>query len=165
MTDLVSTAPGVYTALLALVQTAAAAQNPAVQVFPFELGTYEPGSYVTVHAIENQTWTPETLGTFSQLEHYDICGSATVFTGDSPATNANVATQTLAAAYSLFQACVMTPVMSNRTEPIFGVSNGPYQVLPAWSRYVAGLGVEGGPAGWFGMVQWGFHFDAYVTPA
>lgn len=164
--DLVSTAPGVYSALLGLVQAAAVAQSPPVSVFAFELGQYEPGSYVTVHAIENHQWDPETIGTFSQREGYDVCGCATVFTGDSPATNAPVATTILAQTYALFQALVMTPAMSNRVIPILGASTDVFQMLPGFSRYSAGPGnMAGGEAGWVGILEWSFHFDALVTPA
>ena len=165
--DLVSSAPGVYSAFLALVQNAAAVQNPAPAVFAFELGEYEPGSYVTVHAIENHEWAPETIGTFSQTEGYDIVGCATVYSGDSPATNPSVATTVLNQTYSLFQSCVMTPVMSNRTMPILGTTGpSPYQMLPGYARYTASPASMGGnPAGWAGVLEFSFHFDAYITPA
>ena len=164
--DLVSTAPAVYTALLGLVQTAAAAQNPAPAVFAFELGQYEPGSYVTVHAIENQRWDPETIGSFSQIEEYEVCGCATVFSGDSPATNPSVASTVLNATYSLFQSCVMTPAMSNRTMPILGGPPNVTRMLPAFTRYTGAPGnIGGAQGGWVGIVEWAFSFQAYVTPA
>jgi hypothetical protein len=164
--DLVSSAPGIYTAFLGLAQTAGAVQTPAVAVFAFELGQYEPGSYLTVHAIENHEWSPETIGTFSQTEGYDIVGCATVFSGDSPNTNPSVATTVLSQTYSLFQACVMTPVMSNRTMPILGTTGpSPYQMLPGFARYTGGLGnIGGSPAGWAGVLEFSFHFDAYISP-
>ena len=163
--DLVSTAPSVYTALLGLVKTAAAAQNPAVSVFAFELGEYEPGSYVTVHAIENQQWDWAYLGTFTQYEEFDICGCATVFTGDSPATNSTVATSTMTSTYSLFQNCVMTPAMSNRTIPILGGPANVIEMVPGFTRYTAGPSSIGGQmAGWAGVIEWAFHFKANVTP-
>lgn len=166
MADLVSTVPAVYDALLGLVHAAAAAQNPQPGVFAFELGEFEPGSYITVHAIENHQWSPESMGSFSQEEHYDICGTATVFTGSSPNTDPTVATSILVATYTLFQACVMTPLMSNRTMPILGATPSPYQMLPGYTRYTAGVGTVGDrPSGWFGLLEWSFHFDAYITPA
>lgn len=165
--DLVSSAPGIWTALLSLVQTAAAAQTPAVQVFPYELAQYEPASYVIVGGIEHHKWAPESLGSFTQEEHYDIVGCATVFTGDSPGMNPNVVTTVLSQTYSLFQACVMTPVMSNRDMPIFGTTGpSPFQMLPGYTRYTAGVAdIGGGADGWYGQIEWSFHFDAFITPA
>lgn len=163
--DLVSTAPTTYTAMLGLIETAAAAQNPAVSVFAFELGQYEPGSYIMLHQIANHSWTVETLGSFTQLEHYDICGKVTVFSGDSPATNPSVATTVMSSTYTLFQATVMTPMMSNRTIPILGGSRQVYQMMPTMSQYTAGLGeIADQPAGWVGMIDFYYHFDAYITP-
>lgn len=165
--DLVSSVPGVYEALLTLVEAAGAAQKPApVNVFPFELGTYEPGSYVTVEGVENHEFEWETIGVFSQIEHYDLVGKATVFTGDT-VTSGTVATDVLMQTYGLFQACVMTPVMSNRTMPLLGTTGpSPYLMLPGYARYSGEPGfVDGKPAGWVGMLQWCFHFDAFLTPA
>lgn len=152
--------------MLTLVQEAAASQSPQVDVFPFELGQYEPGSYVTVESIENHTFEWETIGPFSQLEHYDLCGRATVYTGDT-VTSGTVGTDILTQTYSLFQACVMTPAMSNRTIPILGTTGpSPLQMLPGYARYTAGPADVGGkPAGWAGVIEWSFHFDAMITPA
>lgn len=164
--DLVSTAPGVYTALLGLVGAAAAAQTPAVAVFPFELGQYEPGSYVIVHVIENQSWDWAYLGSFTQYEEFDIGGCVTVYSGDSPATNPSVATTVLNATYNLMQACVMTPVMSNRTIPILGGPANVIEMTPNFSRYSAGpADLGGGMSGWFGLIDFSFHFRANVTPS
>jgi hypothetical protein len=164
--DLVSTAPGVYTALLGLVEAAGAAQSPAVSVFAFEVGQYEPATYTTVHAIENQTWEWAYLGTYTQCEEYDVCGCTAVYSGDSPNTNPSVATTVLNQTYSLFQALVMTPAMSNRTIPILGGPANVIEMTPNYSRYTAGLGnVGGAPAGWSGEIEWSFHFKANVTPS
>jgi hypothetical protein len=163
--DLVSTAPGVYAALLGLVEAAAAAQTPAVSVFSFEMGQYQPATYTTVHAIENQTWDWAYLGTFTQCEEYDICGCTAVYSGDSPNTNPSVASTVLTATYNLFQATVMTPAMSNRTIPILGGPENVFEMTPNYSRYTAGLGNVGGEeAGWSGEIEWSFHFRANVTP-
>ena len=88
--DLVSSVPGIYTALLSQIQAAAAAQNPPVNVFPFEIGQYEPGSYVTVERIAGPSGSGagpvyewEAIGSFAQKEKYTVCGKATVATGDS----------------------------------------------------------------------------------
>lgn len=164
--DLVSTAPGVYTALLGLVQAAAAAQTPAVTVFAFEIGQYEPATYTTVHAIENQTWDWAYLGTYTQYETFDIAGCTAVYSGDSPNTNPSVASTVLNATYQLFQATVMTPVMSNRTIPILGGPSNVIEMTPNYSRYTAGPGNMGeSQAGWSGEIEWSFAFKANVTPS
>lgn len=163
--DLVSTAPGIFAALLGLVQTAAAAQNPAVSVFAFEVGQYEPATYTTVHALENQTWDWAYLGAFTQYEEYDIAGCTAVYSGDSPNTNPAVASTVLSQTYNLFQAVVMTPVMSNRTIPILGGPSNVIEMTPNYSRYMAGPGNMGDTqAGWSGEIEWSFHFRANVTP-
>lgn len=162
--NLSSTAPGIYKALLGLVQTAAAGQNPPINVFPFEIGQYEPGSYVTVQAVENHHWEWAYIGTFTQYEAYDVCGIATVFTGDS-VTSGTVATDVMAQTYSLFETCVMTPVMSNRNIPILGGPSNVIEMTPNDSGYTAEPGlVDGNPSGWVGVIPWSFHFRANVTP-
>ena len=60
----------------------------------------------------------------------------------------------------------MTPAMSNRTIPILGGSTNVLEMLPGYSRYTAGPGeMVGGETGWYGLIEWSFHFKANVTPA
>lgn len=167
MTQFVSSVPGVFNALLTLIQQAAAAQSPSVAVFPFELGQYEPGSYVTVHDIVGPRYEWETIGSFAQKEFYDIAGCATVYTGDSPATNPGVGVTVLSQTFSLLQSCVMTPVFSHRTTPLLGTTGpSPYLMLPGDFEYRAGPGAMGeGETGWCGVLTWSFHFEALITPA
>lgn len=163
--DLVSTAPGIFIALLGLVQTAGAAQNPAVSVFAFELGQYQPATYVTIHAIENHHWEWAYIDTFTQYEEYDVVGCASVYSGDSPFTTPSVASTVMTQTYNLFQACVMTPVMSNRTIPVLGGPANVIEMTPNDSGYTAGLGdVGGSQTGWAGEIPFSFHFRANVTP-
>ena len=180
--DLVSSVPGIYDALLGLIQTAAAgatnpvpnAPDPKVYVFPFEIGQYEPGAYVTVHGItgpqgsgQGPQYQWESIGSFSQKELFGIKGNVTVFSGDSPTNNPSVATQVLGWCLALFQTCVMTPVMSNRNMPLLGTAGpSPYLLLPARMGYTAGPGtIGGGPGGWDGTYSWSFHFESIITPA
>lgn len=165
--DLISSAPGVYTALYNLLTAAGAAQNPAVPVFGFELTEWEPGTYVIVNGIENHKFDPESMGTFSQLENYDITGVATVFTGSSVTDDPTVTTDILSQTYAAFQSVVMTPIMSNRMMPILGTTGPtPYQMLPGDARYTGTVGnLAGGPGGWVGTLEWSYHFSAYLTPA
>lgn len=166
MPDLVSTAPAIYEAFLKLVEEAAEGLSPQPAVFPFELGQYEPGSYITVHEIANHEWEWETIGAFTQKERYEVCGCATVYSGDSPATNKTLATAVMSETYSLFNTCVMTPLMSHRTVPLLGVTGvSPYLMLPYYGRYEAHPGsADGGQAGWCGVLNWSYHFEALVTP-
>lgn len=182
MADLVSSVPGVFDALLGLVQTAAAGQSnpvpnapdPKVYVYPFELGEYVPGAYVTIHGITGPkgsgpgpVYEWESIGSFAQREIFGIKGNVTVFTGDSPTNNASVSTQVLGWCLSLFQSCVMTPVMSNRNMPLLGTTGpSPFLMLPARMGYSAGPGTIGkGLGGWAGEYSWSFHFESVVTPA
>lgn len=182
MSDLVSSVPGVFDALLGLVQTAAAATtspvpntpDSTVYVFPFELGEYVPGAYVTIHGITGPQgvgpgpqYKWETIGSFSQRELFGINGAVTVFCGDSPTNNTSIATQVLGWCISLFQTCVMTPVMSNRDMPMLGTTGpSPFLMLPARMGYSAGPGTIGdGPGGWTGVYSWSFHFESVITPA
>lgn len=182
MSDLVSSVPGVWDALLGLVQTAAlAVSNPVpgspdstVYVFPFALGEYAPGAYVTIHGItgpqgvgQGPQYKWEAIGDFSQREIFGINGAVTVFSGDSPTNNPTISTQVLGWCISLFQSCVMTPVMSNRNMPILGTTGpSPFLMLPARMGYSSGPGTVGdGAAGWSGVFSWSFHFESVITPA
>jgi len=164
--DLISSAPGIYAAFLKLVGEAAAGQATPVSVFPFELSQYEPKSYIILSKIENHQFEWKSIGVFAQKERYEIVGKTTVFTGDSPAVNQKLATKVLAETYALFQACVMTPAMSNRNMPILDTEGPtPYLMLPSYARYDAAPGeMGGGPAGWCGVLDWGFSFEAILTP-
>ena len=78
-TNLYSTAPYTYQALLNLCTAAGALANPYVYVAPFELEQYEPGQYVICKESKIQRMEIETLGRFrSMQEWYDtlrICES------------------------------------------------------------------------------------------
>lgn len=172
--DLVSSVPGVFGALLALIETAAAQQKPPVNVFPFEIGQYEPGSYITVEKVAGPNGSGpgpvyewESLGSFTQNELYSICGTVTVFSGDSVAPGSTVVMDVLAQTFALFQACVMTPAISNRDMPIFGTTGpSPLYVLPGPTNYTGEPGIIAGkPAGWLGEYKWAFKFKAQLTPA
>jgi hypothetical protein len=165
--DLVSSAPGIFDALLKLVRAAAAEQSPPVSVFPFELGQYEPAAYVMLSKIENHVFEWESIGVFAQKERYEIQGKTTVFSGDSAVTNPTLATTILAETYALFQACVMTPAMSNRNMPILNTEGPtPYLMLPGFARYDAAPGnIGGGTGGWCGVLDWSLRFEAIVIPA
>jgi hypothetical protein len=166
--DLVSSVPGIYTAMLSLIEQAAQAQNPPVQVFPWELGQWEPGSYITVTGVDGPTYEWETIGVFQQRETYEVCGKATVYTGDSASLDSTAVMDIYTQTMNLFQTCVMTPVMSNRTMPLLGTAGpSPFLMLPGPK-----MGYTGGPAfvddepvGWAGVYEWQFHFEAILTPA
>jgi hypothetical protein len=165
--DLISAVPGIFDALLGLVQAAATAQLPSPAVFPFELAQYEPGAYVLIHEIRGPAYEWENIGTFTQKETFEIAGAATVFVGDGMVNDQSVATDVLAQTMSLFQSCVMTPVMSHRTMPLLGTTGpSPFLMLPGTMGYESGPGdVGGGQGGWFGRYDWSFRFQALITPA
>lgn len=167
-TDLLSSAPAAYSALLGLVQTAAAALSPPVAVIQFELEEYVPGSYVLLTGIENHRFEWEALGSFLQKETYSLSGRCSVYVGDSPnSPSSTVPTDVMTATYTLFQAAVMTPVITNHGVPILGVDSvpAPYMLLPEFARYNSGPGfLRGGQAGWYGEIAWSYSLSALTGP-
>lgn len=165
--DLISSVPGIYTAFLELIQTTAALQTTPVQVFPFEVTLQSPSRYIMLASVEHHIFNWETIGTFSQVEKYDIVGMTRIFTGQSLNNDPGVATSIMSDTYNLFNSCVMTPVMSNRTMPILDTTGpSPYLMLPGYARYEGMPGnIGGSQAGWVGEINWSFHFEAYLTPA
>jgi hypothetical protein len=164
--DLVSSVPGIYTALVGLVKGAAEEQPEVVSVFDFALGQLVPARYITVEGIEGPRYEWEAIP-LQMREVYDIHGKVTVFSGDSPATNPRLALQVLTETFGLFQSCVMTPALEKRGAPTFGTDGPSAQiVLPLEASYDAAPGsMDGGPSGWSGVITWSFHFEAVITPA
>jgi hypothetical protein len=164
-----STAPAVYAAFFTASREAAELQEQPVNVFPFALELFEPAQYVLITEIANHNWEWESIGSFTQRERYEIRGAATVFRGDDIANNPEIAVNVLEETYSVFNECVMRPLMSNRNEPILnvkGVQASPFLMLPEFTRYSAGAGqLGGGPGGWYGRLDWAFSFEALVNPA
>jgi hypothetical protein len=165
-TDLVSSAPGIYSALLKLVEQAAAEQSPKVPVFAYEVGQWEPQTYLTVHAIEHHEWEIESIP-YQFNEKYEVVGCATVFSGSSPFTTPTVGVTVMNETFNLFNACVMTQIVSHRTAPFLETTGPTPQImLPTQTDYTAGPGrMEGGPAGWCGEMTWRVFFEAIITPA
>jgi hypothetical protein len=168
--DLQSSAPGIYEAMLSLIQTAAGNYSSKILVMPFELAQYEPGKYLMLSSIEHHQFTWESIGSFSQIEKYDILGIVTEFNGDTPTPrNLSIATSVLDDVYTMFNTCVMTPIMSNRTMPILGYTGpgaGPYLMLPGYVRYTASPGNMGdAQVGWQGTINFSYHFEALLTPS
>lgn len=163
---LISSVPAVFSALEGLIRKAGEEQSPQIPVFAFELGEYEPAGYVLIHEIEQEPYEWESIGDFAQKESYDICGIVTTFTGDSPFTNPSVVPSTMESVYALLQACVMTPVMSHRDMPILGTTGPtPYLMVPSKSQpRFETASMAGGAAGWCGVIDWSFHFEARLTP-
>ena len=159
-------APGIFQAALGLIQTAAAAQSPVVSVFPFEIGQYEPGQYITLHEITPIQLVPEDTS-YGFQEHYDLDGTVVVFTGTGVADSPTVTTDVMTACWSLYYTCVNTPFITNRTIPILGTtSQSPYQMLVKSAEYTAGVGTtaDGQVWGWQGVIEWSFHFDSLNYP-
>ena len=173
MSDTVLTAPGIFSAALGLIQTAASTySSPPPTVFPFELGQYEPAVYITVHDISPVSLVAEDTS-YGFQEHYDLEGECVYWTGTGVSDSPTVTTDAMTATWALYQACVMTPMVSHRTIPILGYSAsasgspGPYQMLLRSATYTArpGMDAKGTPWGWTGIIAWQFHFDALLYPA
>lgn len=169
--DLVSSVPGIFTALVGLIQTAAAAETNQTNVAVWELGNFVTPQYVIIESFTGPNYEWETLGAFSQYELYAIDGTVRLWTGDSPFEHddlTSVPLQVLQDTYSLFQRCVMTPVMSNRTMPLLNTTGPtPLEMLPGRFSYEHGPGHtdKGEPWGWQGLYHWQFTFRALLTPA
>lgn len=160
-----SSVPGIYEGLLKLIREAAEEQSKPVSVFPFELAQFEPARYVIVGEIKGPEYEWESIP-MQMRETYDILGKATVFSGDSAATNPTLATEILSETFALLLGCVWTPALANRGYPTFGVTTPPVQiVLPLEAKYDAGLDVIAGqPGGWGGVIEWGLHFEVILNP-
>jgi hypothetical protein len=161
----VSSVPGIYSGLLELIRKAAEEQSKTVSVFEFELAQYEPAAYVIVGPIKGPRYEWESIP-LQMREVFDICGKATVFSGDSPGTNTAVAVEVLTETFAAFQSCVMTPALENRGAPTFGTAGPSAQiVLPLEANYDAGLDIIAGqPGGWGGVIEWALHFEAVLNP-
>jgi hypothetical protein len=164
---LISSVPGIYTALLGLVTEAAEEEaNPQVTVFPFELDQYEPAAYIVLSEIRGPRYEWESFEPFfAQKEFYSIHGKVIVFTGDSGTIRPEVVTNALVSTFDIFQQCVMSPIMSNRNEPMLGTTGpSPYLMLPEETSYEAGVGkIAGTPGGWDSILDWAFRFEALLT--
>ncbi len=165
--DLISSVPGIYTALFNLISAAAAQQATPVQVYPFEVGVNEPAQYIQLHKIIGPRYEWESIGFFQQKELYEIVGMVSVFSGTSPGEDPTIAVEQLQTAFALLQSCVMTPVFSNRTMPLLGTTGpSPLSVLPTVADVDASPGdISGVPTGWQTDITFGFSFEAVLTPA
>jgi hypothetical protein len=166
--NLTSTVPGVWSAFLGLIQTAATdvtINEEGVSVFAFALTQDEPANYVILTSITNQKFTPESMG-YQFREDYNINGYATVYTGASPADDIGIANDVLGWTWDLYNQVVMSTMVENATMPIFGSSPTPFQGLPTAANYTAAPGkVNSGAAGWAGMVAFQYRFSALILPA
>jgi hypothetical protein len=161
-----SSVPGIYEALLALIRKTASEQSPEPSVFEFELAQWEPGAYVIVGPIRGPRYDWHAFP-LQLEEEYEIQGKATVFSGDSPATNQTVAAEILTQTFELVSSCVMEPAIANRDSPTFGTSGPSAQVMfPVSASYSSGVEVIGGqPGGWGGVIDWALTFKAIITPS
>lgn len=172
MTTLTSVQDGTHDAFLGLLQTYAAEQSPAVQVFDtFLTGDYEPSQYVILfgsnHPDEtdaDQDFEIAALGSYAFYEYFTLYGCLTLFQGNTaPAAVRD-------AMWTLFNAVVMAPVVTNRGfggTPVLG-SAAPSQlesVVPTFARPVVRTGtMGGGQAGTEGRIEWAFKFSARIMP-
>lgn len=165
---LTSSVPATWTAMLNLIQAAAALANPAITVYPAELLEYAPGQYIVVGAITGHIFDIEAMG-YQFIETYTINGSCTVYVGDSP--TGTVPSQVMDSTYDLYTNIVMATMVANRGGsgvPVMGVATypSPYQVLPHTAQYLGEPGnVGGAPSGWTGRIDWSYEFKAYIAPA
>lgn len=166
--NLTSTVPGVWSAFLGLIQTAATdvtINDEGVSVFAFALTQDEPANYVILTSITNQKFTPEGIG-YQFREDYQINGYATVYTGASPADDMTITNTVLGQTWDLYNQVVMSTMVEHADMPVFGANPTPFQGLPVMANYTAAPGkVNGGQAGWAGVVQFAYRFSAICYPS
>jgi hypothetical protein len=165
-TAFVSSVPGIYAALLKLIREAAEEQSKPVSVFPAALAQFEPARYIIVGPIKGPRYDWHAIP-IQLAEEYEIQGKATVFSGDSPATNEELAAEVMAQTFALFGECVAGPAIANRDQPTFGTTGPSAQVMfPIQADYTAGLDIIAGqPGGWGGVIDWALTFKAIISPS
>lgn len=162
----VSSVPGIYEALLGLIREAAKEQSEPVSVFPDLLAQFEPQRYIIVGPVSGPRYNIHAIPL--QLEEtYEIRGKATVFSGESAATNPVLAAEVLAQTFTLLGECVLGPAIANRDAPTFGTTGPSAQVMfPVEADYSAGPDILAGqPSGWGGVIDWALSFKAIITPS
>lgn len=167
MANLTSTQQEAFDTLLSLLQTAGAAQNPAVEVFDSELVQYEPATYVMLTGLENHHFDWAALGQFPFYETYDITGIATVFQGDVDPKGVRDAT------FSLYENVVQTTVVANSgswaTQNGYVLSPslmtaGLYMIVPTYVRYSSGPAeMASGESGYSGTIEFAYTLKARIT--
>lgn len=162
--DLVSSVPGIYEALLKLIEEAAS-EKPNVYVFPWELKQYEPATYIIVGGIKGPRFEWHAIP-FQQEEHYEIHGKVSVFVGEQDSPDVKLAVNAMNEVWSVFDSCVMSQVVSNRTAPFLKTTGPTPQImLPQEAEFTAGVGViANGPGGWVANIDWSFEFATILTP-
>ena len=171
MSNLTTTQPAAFDALLALLQTAGAAQSPPVAVLDSQVTQYEPGPYVILEAVEQDGFDPAALGSFAFYEEYELCGITTVLQGmGDPATTTKAVRD---ATFATHQAVVQSTVVANSGSvatgggPVLG-SQAPSQlewIVPSFARYSSSPGEFGGGQGGFqGTIEWRYRVHARITP-
>lgn len=158
-----SSVPGIYEAMFNVIGEAAGEQEREVRVFPYELKQYEPAAYVLIKDIKGPRYEWESIGYYAQREIYSIHGRVSLFSGDAGIA---VAIKAMKETFAVFTACVMNPIISGRDEPMLGTTGpSPQILLPEDAEFNAGVGIVGtGPGGWETTLDWGFHFEAVLTP-
>lgn len=171
MSALTSSVPGAVTAFYNLLVAAGRAQNPRVEVFVDSLNEREPDSYVMLggtpsgsETVENWKLEPAALGSLALYETYEICGYATVWSGDFDPL------QRFADTFALFQSVVIDTYISydggngsigGYGSPILG-AEGPLaleQMVLRDARYVG----EAKGEGTAGVVEFCFELKARIT--
>lgn len=165
MTMLVSSAPATFSTLLGLLQTAGAAQSPAVPVFSFALNQYEPAAYVLLQGIANQRMVPS-RSDYGHTESFSITGIATVFSGDATPDDPTATTDVMTATYDLYNNVVMGPVVDNRFTLAPGSPGLPWSVTPGKSQYDGSPGsIAGEQGGFCGVITFSVDFKAIIYPS
>lgn len=170
MAHLTSTAPYVWEAFVKKAEEASNALAHPVPIFQFQVGQYQPSAgYVEFAEIADHRWEWENLGVYTQNEFYEIIGTVTVATERTPNNEPKVVHEIMQETYTLFNAVIVTPGITERNAPVLGneypVEAAVWRTLPTRAHYSSGIGeIAGEPGGFYGQINWGWEFAAYITP-
>jgi hypothetical protein len=167
LSNLTSTQPAAFDALLSLLTAAGATQSPVIPVFDTELVQYEPTAYVLLKGYDaHNFFRSAALGSFAFEETFSLQGCVTYFQGNIDPKTVRDKT------WSIFQNVVMTTVVTNRGapagNPVLGVS-APTElewVIPEYARYTSSPGsMNGVEEGFQGSIDFSFQVFARITTA
>jgi hypothetical protein len=169
VSNLTTTQPAAFDALLGLLQAAGAAQppgNPPIAVLDTAVTQYAPSTgYVLLEAIEQHEFDIAALGSYAFYETYDICGRTQYVQGVTGNSDWQVIRdQTFLIHESVVQATVVANRGANQTK-VLG-TQAPNQLLwivPTYQRYTPQPSNSAGL--YIGNIDWRFSLKARITAA
>lgn len=166
MSNLLSTQPAVFDALLGLLQAAGATQDPPIAVLDTAVTQYAPSTgYVLLEGIEEHQFDIAALGSYAFYETYDICGRTQYAQG----AEANSDWKTIRdKVFTIHQNVVQDTVVANRganQTAILGDSAIATLtwIIPVFQRYTPQATSNAGL--WLGDIEWRYNIKARISTA